>query len=112
MDDLASRFQLDSRSTVSRIFHSWLDTMYQNLQPLVTWPDMDTLRNNMPEAFQKNFKNVKCIIDCFEIFTERPLSFGARAATYSNYKKHNTLKVFIAIAPTVQKHGLGVCLTR
>ena len=100
MDDLASRFQLDSRSTVSRIFHSWLDTMYQNLQPLVTWPDTDTLRNNMPEAFQKNFKNVKCIIDCFEIFTERPLSFGARAATYSNYKKHNTLKVFIAIAPT------------
>ena len=54
----------------------------------------------MPEAFEKNFKNVKYIIDCFKIFTEQPLSFGAKAATYSNYKKHNTLKVFIAIAPT------------
>ena len=29
-----------------------------------------------------------------------PVSFGTRAATYSNYKKHNTVKVFIAIAPT------------
>ena len=87
MDDLASRFQLDSRSTVSRVFHSLLDTMYQNLQPLVTWPDMDTLKNNMPEAFQKNFENVKCIIDCFEIFTERPLSFGARAANWAITKE-------------------------
>ena len=34
----------------------------------------------------------------FEIFIERPLLFTARAATYSNYKKHNTLKVFIGIA--------------
>ena len=29
-----------------------------------------------------------------------PESFGTRAATHSNYKKHNTVKVFIAIAPT------------
>ena len=28
------------------------------------------------------------------------MSFSARAATYSNYKKHNTIKVLIAIAPT------------
>lgn len=44
--------------------------------------------------------NVKCIVDCFEIFIERPTSFVAHAATYSNYKKHNTIKVFIAISPT------------
>ena len=100
MEDLASRLCVDSKSTVSRMFHSWIDTMYQHLQPLVAWPDTETLRNNMPEAFRKHFERVKCIIDCFEIFTERPVSFGTRAATYSNYKKHNTVKVFIAIAPT------------
>ena len=33
------------------------------------------------------------------MFNERPVSFVARAATYSNYKKHNTVKAFIAIAP-------------
>lgn len=30
---------------------------------------------------------------------ERPVSFQARAQTYSHYKKHNTVKVLIAITP-------------
>ncbi len=99
MDDLAYRLQI-SKSRVSRLFHSWMDTMYCNLQPLVTWPDTATLRENMPAAFRKHFSNVKCIIDCFEIFIQRPVSFHARAATYSNYKKHNTVKVLIGISPS------------
>ena len=47
-----------------------------------------------------SFARVKCIIDCFEIFIERLVAFTARAATYSSYKKHNTVKVFVGIAPT------------
>ena len=54
----------------------------------------------MPSTFQKHFSRVRCIIDCFAIFIERPVGFRARAATYSNYKKHNTVKVFIVVAPT------------
>ena len=100
MIDLGTRLQIDSKSTVSRMFHSWIDTMYHNLRPLISWPDAETLRKNLPNAFKKHFSNVKCIIDCFEIFTERPVAFYARASTYSNYKKHNTLKVLIGIAPT------------
>ena len=34
------------------------------------------------------------------MFIERLVAFTARAATYSSYKKHNTVKVFIDIAPT------------
>ena len=41
-----------------------------------------------------------CIIDCSEIFIERPSSLSARAETYSNYKSHNTVKFLIAISPT------------
>ena len=47
-----------------------------------------------------SFARVKCIIDCFEIFIERLVAFTARVATYLRYKKHNTVKVFIGIAPT------------
>ena len=36
----------------------------------------------------------------FRNFIERPTSLEARAQTYSNYKKHNTVKVPIGIAPT------------
>ena len=71
-----------------------------NLQPLVTWPDAGTLRENMPVVFRKHFSDVRCIIDCFEIFIQRPVSFQARAATYSNYKKHNYVKILIGISPS------------
>ena len=70
------------------------------LKCLIAWPDDIALCQNMPKCFKKHYSKVKCIIDCFEIFIKRPVSFQARAATYSNYKKHNTLKVLVAIAPT------------
>lgn len=66
----------------------------------IAWPDDEQLRNNMPQCFRKHYMNVVCIIDCFEIFIERPTSFVVRGATYSNYKKHNTVKVFVAVTPT------------
>ena len=75
--------------------------MHCNLKQLIIWPDSETLQQNLPSVFQTNFTKVKCIIDCFKIFIERPVAFTARAATYSNYKKYNTVKVFIGISPTV-----------
>ena len=96
MNDLAYRLHV-TEATVSKIFHKWLDVMYNNLKQLIIWPDSEMLRQNLPSAFLTNFTRVKCIIDCFEIFIERPVAFTARAATYSNYKKHNTIKVLIGI---------------
>ena len=42
---------------------------------------------------------IVCIIDCTEIFIERPLNLLARAQTFSNYKKHNMVKLLIGITP-------------
>ena len=53
----------------------------------------------MPNDFRKHFKKCVLIIDCFEVFIERPASLLARAQTYSNYKKHNTIKFLIGITP-------------
>ena len=33
------------------------------------------------------------IIDCLEIFIERPSNLQARTATWSNYEHHNTVKL-------------------
>lgn len=85
---------------VSTIFHKWIDVMSIELKCLVCWPDHGTVRANLPSCFKKHFSSVICIIDCFELFIERPIAFEPRAATYSNYKKHNTLKVLIGITPT------------
>ena len=97
--DLGYRFNISS-STVGTIFHKWIDVMSVELKCLIHWPDSITLRENMPSGFRKHFLRVRCIIDCFEIFIERPSALLARAATYSNYKRHNTVKVFIAVTPT------------
>ena len=53
----------------------------------------------MPRDFLKNFPKCICIIDCFEVFCERPSCLMARAQTYSNYKHHNTVKFLIGITP-------------
>lgn len=50
-------------------------------------------------AFRKHFPKYVVIIDCFEIFLERPTNLLARAQTYSSYKHHNTVKYLIGITP-------------
>jgi len=66
------------------------------LQDLIIWPDRDSLQKTMPECFQQSFgKKVAVIIDCFEVFIERPSNLRARASTWSNYKHKNTVKIFL-----------------
>ena len=45
------------------------------------------------------WKKVTVIIDCFEVFIDRPTNLMARAQTFSNYKHHNTAKILIGITP-------------
>ena len=97
--DLAYRFVV-SISTVSRIFSLWMVVMDARLSPLVSWPDRERLWRTMPMSFQYAFgKQVTVIIDCFEVFIERPTNLLARAQTFSNYKHHNTIKILIGITP-------------
>ena len=53
----------------------------------------------MPSNFRQDFKRCVCIIDCFEVFCERPSDLMAWAQTFSNYKHHNIVKFLIAITP-------------
>lgn len=97
--DLAFRFGVN-QSTVSRYFKKWIDVMYVRLCPLVKWPDRGKLLQTMPMEFRKRYHG-KCviIIDCFEVFMERPTNLTAHAQIWSNYKHHNTAKFLIGISP-------------
>lgn len=54
----------------------------------------------MPLCFQYTFgRKVTVIIDCFEVFIEKPTNRMARAQTFSSYKNHNTVKILIGITP-------------
>ena len=99
LQDLAYKFQV-SLSTISRIVLKWVTNMDIRLRPLILWPDRQELRQTMPECFRASFgEKVAVIIDCFEVFIERPSNLLARACTWSSYKHHNTVKLLIGITP-------------
>ena len=69
----------------------------------------EVIKVNMPPAFNQFYSSCVCIIDCSEIFIENPANFMARNATYSNYKKHNTVKILIGITPYGSISFLSKC---
>jgi hypothetical protein len=100
MQDLAYRVGV-SVSTISRVINKWLCSLNDRLSSAcMIWPDRESLCETMPLCFRKSFGNkVTVIIDCFEIFIDKPSNVLARAETWSQYKHHNTVKFLIGIAP-------------
>ena len=99
VQDLAYRFGI-STSTVSRIFLLWIDNIYTLLESTLVWPQREDLVESMPMEFRKHFgTKVISIIDCFEVFIDKPSNVLAKVQTYSSYKSHNTAKFLISITP-------------
>ena len=96
-------------STVSEVFDKWINAMDACLKFLIMWPSQESVHANMPQIFKDLYPRIRCIIDCSEIFIERPYSYQARAQTYSVYKKHNTLKFLIRITPNGAVSFLPKC---
>jgi len=63
----------------------------------------------MPPIFKQLYPECICIIDCSEIYIDMPTKFEARSITYSNYKKHNTVKFLIGITPCGSISFLSQC---
>ncbi|XP_055509316.1 uncharacterized protein LOC129707898 isoform X1 [Leucoraja erinacea] len=98
-EDLAYRFFV-SESTISRVFNTGLDALY-GISKLIAWPEREVLWKTMPMQFRQTLgKRVAVIIDCFEVFCDRPTSLDARTQTLLNYKHHNTIKFVLGIAPS------------
>ena len=66
---------------------------------LIHWQDRDNIRQTVPPIFKQHFPRLTCVIDCFEIFIDRPVDLQARVQVYSNYEKHSTVKYFISFSP-------------
>lgn len=97
--DLGFRFCIHE-TTVSRIITKWVQLMDIRLSPLILWPDREQLQKTMPWCFRTQYGlNVTAIIDCFEIFIEKPGDLMSKAATWSTYKHYNTVKYLISVTP-------------
>ena len=95
---LADNYKI-SVAEVSRIFVTWLDLIYSRLVQLPIWASKNTIQETMPESFCEKYPSTRVIIDCTEIFIQKPSCFRAQSDTYSSYKSHNTAKGLIGIAP-------------
>lgn len=74
--------------------------MTAQIRFLVNLPDYETIQRPLPIVFKSKFSKLISIVDCFEIFIDRPKNLHARGNVYSNCKKnHSTVKVFIACNP-------------
>ena len=80
--DLAVRFKIH-RSRVSKIFCNWVPMLSNVLSSLIVWPERGTIRTNLSASFKKKWKDVAVIIDCSEVFKERPKNLTAHAQTIS-----------------------------
>lgn len=87
-----------SSSSVSHIFNTYIKMLSTVLKPLIFWPHKQKIQEHLPKNMA-NYPNLRVTIDCTEVFIERPRHLDLQAQTWSDYKKHNTIKVLIGIAP-------------
>ncbi|XP_067277025.1 uncharacterized protein [Pseudorasbora parva] len=96
---IAHLFCVD-RKTVSKTFSNMINVLHARTSPLINWPGRDALHATMPHQFVEAFgKRVAVILDCFEIFIQRPSNLKAQAQSYSHYKHNTTMKYLIGITP-------------
>lgn len=100
-EDVADRFGI-STGLASSVFTTWIKVISLILgRALVVWLPRESIRDNLPEVFVKaGYSKCRVILDCAEVFIERPKSLLNQACTWSDYKHHNTLKFLIGISPT------------
>ena len=88
------------KSTVSRYIITWSNFMYFSLGSIPIWPSRKVVNDTMPQSFKDTYPTTRCIIDCTELFCQRPSSLSSQSHMYSHYKSHVTFKGLIGIAPS------------
>ena len=88
-----------SESFVSRVVSSYLPVVAGCLRGCIRWPPSNAVRERLPLAFKARYSSVVSIIDCFEVEIEKPSAAFTQAASWSEYKKCNTVKYLVSCTP-------------
>ena len=99
-EDISDRFCVFPTIS-SNVFTTWIKVLNRTLRKaLVVWLHKEVILEHLPAKFKKHHPKIHCVIDCSEVFIERPKAVDIQAAAWSDYKKHNTVKFLIGISPT------------
>ncbi|XP_057683201.1 uncharacterized protein LOC130911752 [Corythoichthys intestinalis] len=99
LQHIAHLFNVNGK-TASEAFSEMIDVLHATISPLVIWPSREILHATMPYQFVEAFgRRVAVILDCFEIFTQKPSNLKAQAQSYSHYRQSNSMKYLIGVTP-------------
>ncbi|XP_057709254.1 uncharacterized protein LOC130927444 [Corythoichthys intestinalis] len=89
-----------NRKTASKVFRDMIDVLHATISPLIIWPSREALHATMPHQFVEAFgRRAAVILDCLEIFTQKPSNVKAQAQSYSHYKHSKTMKYLVGVTP-------------
>ena len=86
-----------STASFSKLFTTWINFLAYELRALHEVP------SRKPRVLIKSFLKfspTRILIDCTEVFSQRPSGLHARKQFFSNYKHHNTSKFLVGISPS------------
>ncbi|KAJ3661671.1 hypothetical protein Zmor_006058 [Zophobas morio] len=97
--DLACRFNC-STTTIANIVSTWIHALHETLfcQLMKEIPSRQKNRLCLPGCFSV-FSNCRIVLDCTEVKYIKPKSLATQKMTYSAYKRQNTVKGLVGVAP-------------
>ena len=87
-----------SKSTVTRYLITWTNFCYFSLGAIPIWHSREVIDSTMPQSFKNTCPSTCCIIDCTELFCQRPSSLSSQSCMYSHYKNYVTYKGLLGIS--------------
>ena len=74
--------------------------MYFTMGSIPIWPAKEQIKKTMPDTFKTTYPTTRCIIDCTELYCQRPSSLPMQSNMYSSYESHVTYKALLGVAPS------------
>ena len=88
------------KSTASRYIITRANFIYFKSGCVAIWLTKDTVIETMPECFKDTYPNTRVIIDCTELFCQKPTSLTIQSSLLSHHKHHITYKDLVGISPS------------
>ena len=97
MNIFTFRFKISTKN-VTIIYQKTIKMLANALRPLIIFHTRQEVAKTIPPQYG-HYKQLRCIIDCTEMFIQKPTDQQCPAATWSDYKHNNTVKLLVAISP-------------
>lgn len=88
-----------TRQTCANIFVYIVYLLQSAFADAIFWPTDEEHEKNIPSCFRE-FRNVRVVLDCTEIFIERLKCLNCRLKLYSFYKRNEILKILFGVSPS------------